>query len=180
MILDIVFAVIVIFAIIKGYRRGLIVGFFSLIAIVIGLAAAIKLSAVVADYIGKAVKISDRWLPVISFALIFLVVVLLVRLGANAIQKLTESVMLGWVNRLGGIIFYIIIYTTIFSVLIFYGEQLKIIQPAVKDKSVTYSFIQPWAPRAINTIGAVIPVFKNMFTDLENFFGTVSDKISRH
>jgi len=180
MILDIVFAVIIILAIIKGYRRGLIVGLFSLIAIVIGLAAAIKLSAVVADYIGKAVKISDRWLPIISFAVVFLIVVLLVRLGANAIQKLTETVMLGWVNRLGGIIFYIIIYTTILSVLVFYGEQLKVIKPEAKDKSVTYSFIQPWAPKAINAIGSAVPVFKNMFADLEDFFGGVSEKISKH
>jgi len=180
MILDIVFAVIIILAIIKGYRRGLIVGLFSLIAIVIGLAAAIKLSAVVADYLGKAVKISDRWLPIISFAVVFLIVVLLIRLGANAIQRLTETVMLGWVNRLGGIILYIIIYTTILSVLIFYGEQLKVIKPETKDKSVTYSFIQPWAPRAINAIGTVVPIFKNMFADLEDFFGGVSEKISKH
>jgi len=180
MILDIVFAVIIILAIIKGYRRGLIVGLFSLIAIVIGLAAAIKLSAVVADYLGKAVKISDRWLPIISFAVVFLIVVLLIRLGANAIQKLTETVMLGWVNRLGGIILYIIIYTTILSVLIFYGEQLKVIKPETKDKSVTYSFIQPWGPRAINAIGTAVPIFKNMFADLEDFFGGVSEKISKH
>jgi membrane protein required for colicin V production len=46
MILDLVFAVLIILAIIKGYQRGLIVGIFSLIAIIIGLAAAIKLSAV--------------------------------------------------------------------------------------------------------------------------------------
>ena len=180
MILDIVFAVIIILAIIKGYRRGLIVGLFSLIAIVIGLAAAIKLSAVVADYLGKAVKISDRWLPIISFAVVFLIVVLLIRLGANAIQRLTETVMLGWVNRLGGIILYIIIYTTILSVLIFYGEQLKVIKPETKDKSVAYSFIQPWGPRAINAIGAAVPIFKNMFADLEDFFGGVSEKISKH
>ena len=180
MILDIVFAVIIILAIIKGYRRGLIVGLFSLIAIVIGLAAAIKLSAVVADYLGKAVKISDRWLPIISFAVVFLIVVLLIRLGANAIQKLTETVMLGWVNRLGGIILYIIIYTTILSVLIFYGEQLKVIKPETKDKSVAYSFIQPWGPRAINAIGTAVPIFKNMFADLEDFFGGVSEKISKH
>jgi membrane protein required for colicin V production len=56
MILDIIVAVILILALIKGYRQGLIVALFSLVAFVIGLAAAIKLSVVAADYIGKAVK----------------------------------------------------------------------------------------------------------------------------
>ena len=87
MILDIIVAVILILAIIKGYRQGLIVALFSLIAFIIGLAAAMKLSVVAAGYIGKAVKISDIWLPIISFAVVFLIVVLLVRLGAKCIQK---------------------------------------------------------------------------------------------
>jgi membrane protein required for colicin V production len=179
MILDLVFAVIIMLAIIKGYRRGLIVGIFSLIAIIIGLAAAIKLSAIVAEYIGKTVKISNQWLPFISFAIVFFIVVLLVRLGANAIQKAAETIMLGWANKIGGIILYIAIYTTIFSVILFYAEQIKIIQPATKEKSVTYSYIQPWGPKAINGVGSAVPVFRNMFTDLENFFGGISQKISK-
>jgi membrane protein required for colicin V production len=39
MILDIIVAVILILAIIKGYRQGLIVALFSLIAFIIGIAA---------------------------------------------------------------------------------------------------------------------------------------------
>jgi uncharacterized membrane protein required for colicin V production len=62
MLLDLVLVVIMIVAIIKGYQRGLIVGVFSLVGIIIGLAAAIKLSAVVAGYIGKAITISHTWL----------------------------------------------------------------------------------------------------------------------
>ena len=58
MILDLIFAVILILAVFRGYQRGLIVGIFSFIAIIIGLAAAIKLSAVVAGYIGESVKVS--------------------------------------------------------------------------------------------------------------------------
>lgn len=179
MILDLIFAVLIILAIIKGYQRGLIVGVFSFVAIIIGLAAAIKLSTVVADYIGKTVKISDQWLPLISFAVVFFIVVLLVRLGANAMQKVAETIMLGWVNRVGGVIFYIIIYTTTFSVILFYADQIKIFQPATKEKSVTYSYIQPWGPKVINGVGSAVPAFKNMFADLEEFFGGIAQKISK-
>ena len=92
MVLDIIFVVILILAIIKGLRRGLIVGIFSFLAIIIGLAAAIKLSAVVAGYLGDATSISQRWLPIISFAVVFIIVILLVRLGAAAIQRNVASV----------------------------------------------------------------------------------------
>ena len=179
MILDLVLAVILILALIKGYQQGLIVGLFSFIAIIIGLAAAIKLSAVVAGYIGKAVKVSDEWLPVISFAVVFIIVVLLVRWGAKAIQRTVEVVMMGWVNRLGGMIFYAAIYVTVFSVILFYAEKVELVKPETKNKSVTYSYIQPWGPKAINAVGTVVPVFKDMFAGLEKFFGDVSEKISR-
>src|SRR6188474_1946729 len=98
MILDIIVAVILILAVIKGYRQGLIVALFSLIAFIIGLAAAMKLSVVAAGHIGNAVKVSDKWLPIISFAVVFLIVVLLVRVVAKFLQKSVELAMLGWLN----------------------------------------------------------------------------------
>lgn len=178
MIIDLVFAVLLILAILRGLQRGLIVGIFSLVAVIIGLAAAMKLSTVAAGYIGRAVKISEEWLPLISFALVFLVVVLLIRLGANAIERTIEVAMLGWVNKLGGVILYVVIYTTVFSVLLFYAEQMKLVQPGTIRQSLTYSFVQPWGPRAINGFAAVVPVFKDMFTELENFFSRVAGEIS--
>lgn len=178
MFLDFIFAIIIVLAIIKGYQRGLIIGIFSLIAVVIGLAAAMKLSTAVAGYIGKSVKISEQWLPVISFALVFFVVLILIRVGAKAIERTAEFVMLGWANRLGGIVFYAAMYIIVFSVLLFYASQMDIIKEDTIQQSATYSFVQPWGPKAINGFGAIIPVFKNMFTELENFFSSISEKIS--
>lgn len=178
MLLDIIFAVIIVLAILKGYQSGLIVGLFSLVAVVIGLAAAMKLSTVVAGYIGKAVKVSEQWLPIISFAVVFLIVILLIRLGAKAIESAVEVSMLGWVNKIGGIVLFAAIYTTVFSVLLFYAEQMKLIQPETINKSVCYSFIQPWGPKAINGFGSIIPIFKDMFGELENFFDRVAKDIT--
>jgi membrane protein required for colicin V production len=177
MVIDLIFLVILILAIIKGYQRGLIIGIFSFLAIIIGLAAALKLSAAVAVYIGESVKISDEWLPVISFAVVFLIVVLLVRWGANVIQRTAEVAMLGWVNRVGGIILYAALYITVFSVLLFYAQQVHIIKKETIDKSLTYSFVEPWGPKAINTFASVIPFFKGMFTELERFFEGIARKL---
>ena len=177
MILDILVAIIVILAVIKGYSRGLIIALFSVIAFIIGLAAALKLSAVVADHIGNAVKVSDKWLPIISFAVVFFIVVLLVRLGARFIQKTAELAMLGWLNRLGGILLYTGLYILIFSILLFYADQLGLIKPETKNESVTYTYIQPWGPKLMDSLGSIIPIFKGMFQDLEIFFESVSKQV---
>ena len=179
MIIDVIFALLMVLAIVQGYRRGLIVAVFSFIAIIVGLAAAIKLSAAVANHLGRAVTISDKWLPVVSFVLVFIVVVILIRLGAKMIQRATQTVMLGWLNRLGGVLLYVLIYLTVFSIVLFYANQIKLIKAETVQQSVTYSFIRPWGPKAINGLGAVIPFFKDMFTELEHFFDSISEKISR-
>jgi membrane protein required for colicin V production len=177
MLLDLIYAVIIILAILQGYRRGLIAGLFSLVAVIIGLAAAMKLSIVAGHYITKVIMISDEWLPIISFAVVFLIVILLIRLGAKAIEKTVEMAMLGWVNKIGGIIFYAAIYTIVFSVLLFYAEQMKLLRPETINKSVMYSFVKPWGPKAINGFGSIIPVFKDLFGELERFFDGIAGKI---
>ncbi|HVZ55638.1 MAG TPA: CvpA family protein [Chitinophagaceae bacterium] len=177
MVIDVLFALLMVLAVIKGYQRGLIVALFSLLAFLIGLAAAMKLSVVVAGYIGKTVNVSEKWLPVLSFILVFLLVVILVRWVANLLQKTVEIALLGWVNRLAGILLYAAIYILIFSVVLFYAQQIRVLKPETVASSVTYPFLQPWGPRAINGIGSVIPFFRDLFHDLEAFFARVSDRL---
>lgn len=178
MIIDIIFAIIIVYACIKGFQKGLVLALFSVIAFIIGLAAALKLSTVVAGWIGNNVSVSTKWLPFISFILVFFAVVLLVRWGAKLIEKTIQLTMLGWLNRLGGIIFYAALYIIIFSIFLFYAQMLMLVKPETIEASVTYQYIQPWGPKVINGFGYIIPVFKDMFANLEDFFSGLSNKIS--
>jgi membrane protein required for colicin V production len=177
MVIDLAFFVLMILAVLKGYSKGLIVAVFSLVAFIVGLAAAVKLSAVVAGWLGTQVSVSNQWIPILSFALVFLGVVLLVKMGAKMIEKTIQFVMLGWVNKLGGILFFCILYIIIMSIVIFYAEQLKIITASTIKASKTYDFVQPFGPKVINGIGSVIPIFKDLFGQLQSFFdGVVTTK----
>lgn len=177
MVIDIIIAIVLIFAVFKGYQQGLIVALFSVLAFIIGIAAAMKLSVVVAGYIGKAVKVSDQWLPIISFIVVFMIVTFLIGWGARLIQKAVQLAMLGWVNRLGGILLYCVLCVLIISVIIFYADQVSLIKPEVKNASVTYSYIQPWGSIVMDGLGKIIPFFKGMFQDLQDFFGNMSHQI---
>lgn len=177
MLIDIIAAVLLVIACIKGYQKGLILALFSILAFIIGLAAALKLSAVVAGYLKDSISVSAKWLPFISFVAVFLITVLLVRWGGKLIEKSFKVVMLGWVNRIGGIIFYAALYMTILSIFLFYAEKLQMIKPSTIESSVTYPYLHPWGPRLIDGFGKIIPVFKDMFSELESFFDGLSNKI---
>lgn len=177
--IDIIFAILIIIAIIKGYQKGLIIALFSIIALIVGLAAALKLSAAVAVYLQNNVDVSTKWLPVISFALVFFLVVFLVHLGGKLIEKTFKMVMLGWANRLGGILLYIILYTIIFSVFLFYADNIMVFEKAAIEASLIYPKVQPLGPRVIEGLGKLIPLFKDTFGQLETFFDGVSHKIQQ-
>jgi len=176
MFIDIIVLVLLIWATFKGLRNGFVVGVFSFLAFIIGLAAALKLSALAAAYLGNNTNIGQRWLPFIAFALVFFIVVFLVKLGAKAIEGLLRVAMLGWLNKLGGVVLYVLLYLFIFSVLLFYAVQLHLIKEESVAASVLYPYIQPIGPKVINALGYLLPFFKNMFAELQGFFEGISRK----
>src|SRR4051794_10937381 len=173
MILDIAVLILFLLAIFKGWRNGLVVAVFSFLAFVIGGAAALKFSSLVAGWLGKTTSIGERWLPVLAFMLVFILTAFLVRLGARAIEGLLNLAQLGWLNRLCGVLFYGLVYLFLVSILLFYAFQLKILCPKTLESSVVFPYIEPLGPKIINSLALLLPLFRNMFEQLKDFFGPV-------
>jgi membrane protein required for colicin V production len=86
--------------------------------------------------------------------------------------------MMGWANKIGGIILYTILYMFTLSVLLFFVQKVKLISDETLAKSVTWPILQPLGPWVINGFGKLIPAFKNMFTELSDFFdGFATQKV---
>lgn len=170
MFIDFIFFILLLLAVFKGLSRGLVVAVFSLVAFFIGLIAAIKLSASVAVWMQDKSGTQSTWMPFIAFVLVMAVVMLLIRFGAKLIEKAMGFVMLGWLNKLGGVVFYAVLYIVFFSITLFYAKNLGLLTEETITTSKTYSFVAPLAPKAIDAIGSVIPFFKGLFGQLETFF----------
>lgn len=140
MLIDILFLGMMAIAVFKGIRNGLIVAIFSIIGWIVGIYAAFKFADVAAAYLKGSVEMSPKTLYVLSFIIIFLLVMLLVHLGAKVVEKTVEVAFMGWLNRIGGIFFYVLLYTLIFSVMIFFAERFKLIS----DETIAASRIYPW------------------------------------
>ncbi len=175
MLIDFIFLVLLAMAALRGYRQGLIVGVLSYLAFIIGLAAAIKLSALVAAKIATQVNISDKWMPFLAFSLVFVFVVMLVKWVARLAQSAFESIKLGWLNRIGGVFLFSLIYISGYAIFLFYISRLKILSESIGG-SVSYGFIKVFGGYAIDTVGSIVPVLKNMFVELEHFFEGFAQK----
>jgi membrane protein required for colicin V production len=176
MLIDVIFILVLIMAIFNGLRRGFVVGIFSFLGVIIGLAAALKLSVVVARYLEHSVVAATKWLPLISFILVLILVIILVGLLARLIKKALHLALLGWLDSLGGMLLYIVLYTIVFSIFLFYAEKLMLLSPDVIANSKTYPYVAPWGIKVMDNIGKIIPIFKDMFAELEAFFSALAKK----
>ena len=175
MLIDVIAVMFFALALFKGIRKGFIVAIFSLLGFVIGLAAALKLSSVVAEYLGTSTSISGRLLPFVAFLIVFVAVALLIRIGAKMIEGAVKLAMLGWLNRTAGLLLFLFIYFFIFSIILFYAVQLNLLKPSATQASLAYPFIQPIAPKMMLVLGSIFPFLKGIFSELLHFFQNISD-----
>lgn len=141
--LDMLFAAMMIAAIIKGLRNGLVVAIFSIVGWLAGLYAAVKFSDTVAEWIRSQGNIDPKWLTILSFIIVFFGVTFLIGLGAKIISKSLDIALMGWLNKLGGIFFYVLLYTLIFSVIIYFADKVKLISEDTIASSRVYPVLQP-------------------------------------
>jgi membrane protein required for colicin V production len=172
--IDVICLVLLALSIYKGFQKGLIVAVFAFLGIFIGLAAALKLSAMVAKALGNYTHITASWLPFLAFLLIMLGVWVLVRMGAALVKAAFEMVLLGWLNTVGGVLVYGFLYLTVFSILLFYAKQLQLLQSVDLTASKAYPYLESLAPTMMQWFGKIIPIFKDSFQELTLFFERIA------
>lgn len=177
MIIDAIFCISLLIFLIKGYSKGVVVALFSVLAIVFGVLGALKLSGSLASLLFDHGEKGGRWAPFLSYLIVFILIVWLVRLGAKLVQRSMEAVALGWINRIGGAVLYLFMVCFVFSSILWLFNQMAVINPETKEDSKVYSFIEPVAPKVFGVIGTVMPFAKHIFSDLAAFFDNVNQRL---
>jgi len=173
MALDVTALIIIGLFFIRGYMRGLIVAAFSVMAILLGILCALKLSQSLATWMLEKGYTTSGWAPVLSYILLFTIVVLAVRLLARMIQKAAEGMMLGTVNKLAGGLLYAFLAAVLWSSFLWIGAHLGVFSPELITSSKTYPFLSNLAPGFFGFAGHLLPFAKDVFEKLGHFFEAV-------
>ena len=180
MALDVIGIILIILFFIRGYTRGIIVALFSVLAILLGIIVALKLSHALAAWLLAKGYVTSGWAQLVSYVVLFVIVVLIVRLIARLIQKAVEGMMLGVVNKLIGGLLYAFLGAVFWSSLLWIGSRMHIITPETIAASKTYSWLSALAPWFFEQVGKLLPFAKDIFSNLEHFFDTVNQKLPEH
>lgn len=176
MAIDWIYLILVILFFLRGYKKGIIISLFSIIALLVGIAAALKLSQTFVVLLSEKYPTVAKWTPIFVYIIVFLIVAWIVRLFAKFLEKSVEMAALGWLNKIAGGLLYIFLISIIFSLFLWLLTRMGTLSAKEIAASHTYSTLEPLAPKIFKEIGKVIPLFKDSFQDLSNLFG----KLNQH
>lgn len=107
-ILDIILLICFIPAVVQGFRKGFISQVIAIISIIAGVWLSVQFASPVTAWLAQYIQGSEQVLKVVSFALIFIAVIAGLALLGKLIEGTVKLIMLGWLNRLLGVIFSLV------------------------------------------------------------------------
>lgn len=139
--IDIFFVLIIVLAAWKGYKKGLIIELFTVLAVFAGLYAGLHLSDAVTRWL-YGIGWEWKYLPTFSFFLCFLGIGAMLYFGGKVLDRVIRVAQLGLLNRLIGMLLSMVTSVLLLGalVLIFnsYDERSDIIDHKTKKGSLLY------------------------------------------
>jgi membrane protein required for colicin V production len=117
-ILDIILAIPLLWALYRGFRKGLIYMIASLTALVLGIFGAMRFHASTGKLLDGWFNLNTEHLNLFAFAVTFIGIVLVVHLAAFLADKLIKAVALSFVNRAAGMLFGLLVTCFVVSIIL--------------------------------------------------------------
>ena len=150
--LDILILLPLLIGLVRGLMKGLIVEISSIAAIILGFFGAKYWSAAFASWLMQQFNWSETACIVVAYALLFAGIALGLNIVARLLSKLFQKIQLGWINRLFGGLFGIAKWGIVIVALVLcvhnLDKQFQFIQPELREKSVVYTTLTPYAEKA--------------------------------
>ncbi|MBL7876393.1 MAG: CvpA family protein [Cyclobacteriaceae bacterium] len=162
---DIVVAIILLVGTVLGYKRGFLLELFFLIALVLGVFVGFKLMSWGVEYLSQKFNADTAILPYISFALIFIIVVVVVTFLGGRIKNSIDKTFLGRMDAAAGAVLGLLKYAFSISIILWLVDSFKISLPEswVSD-SILYPVVAHVAPTIASFFGDFLPFFKETFS----------------
>ena len=140
---DVVVLIIVAYGLIRGFAKGFVIEVSGMIALAVGITSAFKFSTILGNYLGEYVDWQPKIIQIVSFILLFIVIVYAISLLAKMLTKALKVVALGGINRLLGGLFGVLKWTLILCAMSLVFKEVNQIITLMEDSVLKTSFSYP-------------------------------------
>ena len=113
--IDILLLIPLIYGAWKGFKHGLIIEVFTLLALFVGIYVGIHFSDFTTHLLREYLRLNSKFLPIIAFTITFLAVGAMVYFLGKTIEKLIKVTALTPLNKFAGVFFSLLKYVYMLS-----------------------------------------------------------------
>ncbi len=158
--IDIVILACFLPAVVLGLKRGLVGQIVALAVVVLGIHLSLKFSGALQGYLSQMVSWDPFWTKAVSFTAIFLAVALLLGLLGKLVEKVLKIAMLGWLNRLLGMLVAVATASLVVGTLVYIVNSAnQLLQFLPEEQLARSRFYTP----LLNLVESVFPLLKSLF-----------------
>jgi membrane protein required for colicin V production len=181
--IDVLIIVPLIYAGYKGFKHGLIIEVFTLLALFVGLYAGIHFSDFIAEFLKTSFSWNSEYLPIISFTIIFLGIGAMVFFAGKTIEQMVKVVNLTPLNKFFGVFFAVLKMLYIVSVILViaesYDEKGDFFPEEKKENSLLYTPVKAISTTTIPGMDASTIFIKNAFKAESDSTGLTVEEVLR-
>jgi membrane protein required for colicin V production len=138
---DIILAALLLFGFIRGLFKGLFVEVASLVSLVAGVYGAIHFSYFVGNFLAQYVSWEEKYITLVSFALTFAIIVLVIALLGKIFTKIADFASLGLINKFLGGAFGALKVGLILSIVLLIFSKLNNTIPFISEEQTNNSVL---------------------------------------
>jgi len=170
-IIDILLILILGYGGYKGYQTGLLIQFITFIAFIIAVVTAFNLCQLGVIKLKQWFDLSNSLLPVLSFLLIFIGVLISIMLLGRFLTSVLHQSILGSVDQYAGAVVGILKAAFGLGCVLWLLEKSGLKIPfEYTDESFVYVWLTEYSPSVIKLLGKIIP-FEDILTKVEELIG---------
>ncbi len=147
-ILDLLLSIFLLLGLVRGLFKGFFAELAGLLSLIGGIYAAIHFSSATYAFLNSFISWDEKYLAILSFAVTFFVVAVLISLAGSFLTKMVSIIALGLVNRLFGGIFGVLKMAFLASIFMMFFDNFEIFETeeTTKEESVLYEPVRAIAP----------------------------------
>lgn len=171
-LLDIILIVLLIIGGYRGYKKGLLLEIIAIIALILAIIGGFKLMQWGMQILTEQFHLTGKLIPVLSFILIFVAIILLVNIIGHMLRKVVHLTLLGGLDSIAGSIIGILKWAFGLSILLWFFSAIGFAIPShISENTFVYPQIFNFAPKIVGYLSSLFPFIGEIMSNIGAYFG---------
>ena len=163
MAIDVLFLGAAAYGFFLGFKEGIVNTVFRTLSIFLALMAAFKFSPYVTEVLEKSFQVYNPLMFIGGFIVTYFLTLWILRFAGDLVTQTMEVAHINLPNQIIGGTVLAGIFTILFSLLVWFADGARLIEPNTKMTSMSYRILEPLPQQTFKVLGDLKPTFQKFF-----------------